>query len=126
MIFGGRSGFARLAIDQRVPIVPIVTAGAGESLLVLTDGKPLARALGLDSLLRIKALPVSLSVPWGINVGVVGMVPYLPLPTKLTTRVLPAMRPRQRESSEAYADRVHAAMQDARTAMTEHRRPVLG
>ena len=126
VIFGERSGFARLAIDQDVPIVPIVTAGAGESLLVLTDGKPLARALRLDSLLRIKALPVSLSVPWGINVGVVGMVPYLPLPTKLTTRVLPPMKPHRRESSPAYADRVHAAMQEAMTEMTEHRRPVLG
>lgn len=126
VIFAGRSGFARLAIDHGVPIVPIVTAGAGESLLVLTDGKPLARALGLDSLLRIKALPLSLSVPWGLNVGVVGMVPYLPLPTKLTTRVLPALTAGDGEDAEDFAGRVHTAMQDALTAMTAHRRPVLG
>lgn len=126
VVFGGRTGFARLAIEQQVPIVPIVTAGAGESLLVLSDGKPLARALQLDKLLRIKALPVSVSLPWGINVGVVGMVPYLPLPTKLHTTVLPAMPVRESEDAEGYAERVHTVMQDALTAMTEHRRPILG
>ena len=126
IVFGGRSGFARLAIEQKVPIVPIVTAGAGESLLVLSDGKPLAKALRLDKLLRIKALPVSISLPWGVNIGAVGMVPYLPLPTKLHTTVLPAMKARRGEDAAGYADRVHAAMQDTLTAMTAHRRPLLG
>jgi 1-acyl-sn-glycerol-3-phosphate acyltransferase len=48
VIFGGRSGFARLAMEQQVPIIPIVTSGAGESLLVLSDGKRLAKKLKLD------------------------------------------------------------------------------
>jgi len=126
VVVSGRSGFARLAIEHKVPIVPIVTAGAGESLLVLSDGKPLAKALRLDKLLRIKALPISVSLPWGVNIGVVGMAPYLPLPTKLRTRVLPAMKARRGEDAAGYAERVHTAMQDALTAMTEHRRPVLG
>ncbi|MBU3750701.1 MAG: acyltransferase family protein, partial [Mycobacterium sp.] len=109
IVFGGRSGFARLAIEEQVPIVPIVTAGAGESLLVLSDGERLARALRLDRLLRVKALPVSVSVPWGLNVGVVGMLPYLPLPTKLHTRVLPAVTPAAGEEADAdrYAERIH-------------------
>jgi len=63
IVFGGRCGFARLAIEEHVPIVPIVTAGAGESLLVLTDGERLTRALHLDKLLRMKALPTSISLP---------------------------------------------------------------
>ena len=126
IVFGGRSGFARLAMQQKVPIVPIVTAGAGESLLVLSDGKPLAKALRLDKLLRIKAFPVSVSLPWGVNIGAVGMVPYLPLPTKLRTTVLPAMKARRGEDAAGFADRVHTAMQDALTAMTAHRRPLLG
>jgi 1-acyl-sn-glycerol-3-phosphate acyltransferase len=126
IVFGGRSGFARLAIDQRVPIVPIVTAGAGESLLVLTDGERLARALRLDRILRVKALPVSLSVPWGLNVGVVGMLPYLPLPTKLHTRVLPATRSTADEDADGYADRIHTLMQDALTEMTANRFPLIG
>ncbi len=118
IVFGGRTGFARLAIEQKVPIIPIVTAGAGDTLFVLTDGKPLAKALRLDKLLRVKALPVSVSVPWGINVGLVGMVPYLPLPAKMHTRVLPEMNPRKGEDAASFAARVQDAMQQALTAMS--------
>jgi 1-acyl-sn-glycerol-3-phosphate acyltransferase len=126
IVFGGRSGFAKLAMGQGVPIVPIVTSGAGESLLVLSDGQGLAKTLKLDKLLRLKALPVSLSFPWGLSVGAVGQLPYLPLPTKLRTRVLPEMKPKHGEGAPAFADRVQAAMQDAMTAMTADRRPLLG
>jgi 1-acyl-sn-glycerol-3-phosphate acyltransferase len=126
IVFGGRTGFARLAMDADVPIVPIVTAGAGESLLVLSDGQRIAKAVGADRYLRTKALPVSVSVPWGLNVGLVGLAPYLPLPTKLLTRVLPAMRPNPGEASAKYAERVQHAMQDALTAMTTGRRIILG
>lgn len=126
IVFGGRHGFARLAIEEQVPIVPIVTAGAGESLLVLTNGERLARALRLDKLLRVKALPASISLPWGFNVGAVGMLPYLPLPTKLQTRVLAATTARPGEDADAYGARIEAAMQDALTEMTSHRRPLLG
>lgn len=126
IVFGGRTGFARLAMEQQVPIVPIVTAGAGESLLVLSDGKNLAKKLKLDKLLRIKALPVSLSFPWGLSVGAVGQLPYLPLPTKLRTAVLPEMTPKKGEEPADFAARVQEAMQDAMTAMTANRKPILG
>jgi 1-acyl-sn-glycerol-3-phosphate acyltransferase len=124
--FGGRSGFARLAIDAGVPIVPIVTAGAGESLLVLSSGERLARAIRLDKLLRVKSAPVSISLPWGLSIGAVGMLPYLPLPTKLVTRVLPAMSPTDGEDAADFAVRVETAMQDALTDMTVNRIPLIG
>lgn len=124
--FGGRHGFARLAIEEGVPIVPIVTAGAGESLFVISSGERLARALRLDKLLRVKAAPVSVSLPWGLNVGAVGMLPYLPLPTKLVTRVLPAMPAHDGETAEDYATRVQEAMQAGMTEMTAGRTPFLG
>jgi 1-acyl-sn-glycerol-3-phosphate acyltransferase len=123
--FNGRHGFARLAIDAGVPIVPIVTAGAGESLLVITSGQRLARAIRLDKLLRVKSAPVSVSLPWGLGIGA-GMLPYLPLPTKLVTRVLPAMPPTDGEDPAAYAVRVETAMQDALTDMTANRIPLIG
>ncbi|ULE35842.1 1-acyl-sn-glycerol-3-phosphate acyltransferase [Mycobacterium sp. IDR2000157661] len=126
VIFDGRSGFAKLAIDRQVPIVPVVTAGAGESLLVLSSGERLARALRLDKLFRVKALPVSVSLPWGLNVGAVGLLPYIPLPTKLVTRVLPPMTPGRGESAEAFGSRVEADMQSALTDLTEGRWPLLG
>jgi len=126
VVFGGRSGFARLAIENKVPVVPIVTAGAGESLLVLSSGERLARATRLDKLLRLKTAPVTVSLPWGVNVGAVGVLPYLPLPTKLDTQVLTPMEPESDEQPEEFAARVQARMQKALTNMTRHRRPLLG
>lgn len=124
--FGGRRGFARLAVDLDVPIVPIVTAGAGESLLVLHDGQRLAKALRLDRTLRLKALPTSVSIPWGLNTGLVGMLPYVGLPSKLHSRVLTPIRPEPGESADDYGQRVETAMQTALTEMTSDRKPVLG
>lgn len=126
IVFGGRAGFARLAMDHQVPVVPIVTAGAGESLFVISNGERLAQALRLDKILRVKALPLSVSLPWGLNLGAVGMLPYLPLPTKLRTRVLAPMTPTSAEDADAYAERVQLTMQDALDEMTENRRPLLG
>lgn len=122
IVFDGRSGFARLAIDAGVPIVPIVTAGAGESLYVLSDGQRLAKALRLDKLLRTKALPVSVSLPWGLNVGAVGLLPYLPLPTKLLTAVLPPMHREADEDATSFAGRVEVAMQKRLTELAQQRR----
>jgi 1-acyl-sn-glycerol-3-phosphate acyltransferase len=67
--FGGRKGFIRLALDQDVPIVPVVAVGGQETALFLSRGESLAGVLGLDRLLRLKVLPVSLALPWVLNVG---------------------------------------------------------
>jgi 1-acyl-sn-glycerol-3-phosphate acyltransferase len=126
IVFGRRRGFARLAIDAAVPIVPIVTAGAGESLLVLSDGRWLARALRLDKTLRMNTLPVSVSLPWGVNVGGVGLLPHLPLPSKLRTTVLAPLRPHRSESVDEYGHRVETAMQATLSDLTRGRRLILG
>jgi 1-acyl-sn-glycerol-3-phosphate acyltransferase len=124
--FCGRTGYARMAIRHELPIVPIVTAGAGESLLVLSDGQRLATTLGLDRRLRVKALPVSVSLPWGLNVGLVGLLPYAPLPTKLKTAVLPAMRAAEGETPTAFAARIESRMQQQLDALVAHRKPLPG
>jgi 1-acyl-sn-glycerol-3-phosphate acyltransferase len=82
--FSGRSGYARLALQAGVPIVPVANAGAHETLMVLSDGRGLARALRLPELARAGIWPVHLSLPWGIAFG---PWPHLPLPTKLRYRV---------------------------------------
>jgi 1-acyl-sn-glycerol-3-phosphate acyltransferase len=126
IVFGGRTGFARLALANKVPVVPIVTAGAGESLLVLSSGERLARAMRLDKLLRIKAAPITVSLPWGFSVGTTWLLPYLPLPAKLDTRILAAIPAEENEDAESYAARIQIEMQRALTDMTAHRRTLLG
>jgi len=124
--FGGRDGFARLALDNGVPILPVVTAGAGESVLVLSDGRRLAEALHLSERLRLRALPVTLSVPWGLNVGLVGLLPYIPLPTKLVTAVLPAIHPSPTDDSGNVAACVEVVMQVRLNDLVARRIPLFG
>jgi hypothetical protein len=109
-----------------VPIVPVVTASAGESLFVISNGERLARAIRLDKLLRVKAAPITVSLPWGLSIGGVGMLPYLPLPTKLHTRVLAASLAEKGEEPDDYAARIHMVMQRALSELTSKRRPLLG
>lgn len=126
VVFGGRTGYAAIALEAGVPIVPVVVSGAGETLLVLNDGQRLARALRLPRLIRMKTMPISLSVPYGLSVGVAGMLPYFPLPAKMRAAVLDPITPTAGEDAAVLAARVHEAMSDKLTAMTEGRVPFLG
>jgi 1-acyl-sn-glycerol-3-phosphate acyltransferase len=75
----GRRGFLRLALRTGVPIVPVVSVGTHEQLLILTRGEKLARALGLHRLMRTDTFPISFSLPWGFGSPI---LPYLPLPAQ--------------------------------------------
>jgi 1-acyl-sn-glycerol-3-phosphate acyltransferase len=127
--FGGRKGFIRLALSRDVPIVPVVAIGGQETALFLSRGERLARLLALDRLFRLKVLPISIAVPWGLNVG--DVAGHIPLPAKITIEVLPPIYLRQEfgerpDLSEVY-EQVIARMQRALDALAAERRlPVLG
>lgn len=127
--FGGRKGFIRLALDKRVPIVPVVSIGGQETALFLSRGEWLAKLLGLDRMFRLKVLPISLALPWGLNVG--DMLGHLPAPAKITIQVLEPIDLRERYGQRPDPDRVYedltAAMQDTLAALQDERTlPVLG
>lgn len=82
--FGGHSGFIRLALRRGVPVVPVVGHGGHETLMVLARGEGLAELLRLDRI-RTRVCPVVLQVPWGVSTPA---LPGLPLPAKITVRVL--------------------------------------
>ena len=103
--FGGRKGWIRQALEHDVPIVPIVSIGGQETALFLTRGEGLARLLRLDAMFRLKVLPVSLSLPWLVNVG--DMVGHIPLPAKLTTQVLEPIHVREEFGQEPDVDEVY-------------------
>jgi 1-acyl-sn-glycerol-3-phosphate acyltransferase len=83
--FGGRLGVVRLALRTQVPVVPAVSIGAHETVVVLARGEGLAKRLGLDKWLRIKVLPLVLGPPFGV---VPGGIPTWPLPSKITVELL--------------------------------------
>ena len=127
--FGGRKGFIRLALEQDVPIVPVVAIGGQETALFLTRGEGLARLLFLDRLLRLKVLPISVALPWGLNIG--DMLGHIPLPAKITVETLPAIDIRAEFGPEPDIDEVYdyviRLMQDTLDALASERRlPVLG
>lgn len=127
--FAGRRGFVRLARNADVPIVPIVSVGGQETALFLSNGNWLAKLLGVDKSLRLKVLPISLALPWGLNVG--DFLSHLPLPAKITVDVLPAIDLEKRFGPDPDVDEVYehvtGAMQDALDALAAERRlPVIG
>lgn len=110
VIFGTRRGYLRLALREGVPIVPVVTAGAQSTWLVLSDGQWIARGLGLDRILRTKAWPVVISIPWGLTIG--PPPPHFPFPSRLYQEVLDPIRFDRRGPDAAgdsdYVERCHA------------------
>src|SRR6478609_3811360 len=85
--FNGRKGYIRLALEKDVPIVPVVAIGGQETSIFLSRGERLAKLMGLDRMFRLKVLPISLGIPWGLNIG--DMLGHVPLPAKITVEVLP-------------------------------------
>lgn len=78
--WGARRGYARIALEAGVPVVPIACSGAHSTLFVLSDGRRLGRKLGIYRLARSDIFPIHLSLPWGLGIG---PLPHLPLPTRL-------------------------------------------
>jgi len=122
--FAGRSGFVKLALRCNVPIVPVVSNGAHDTLVVLGDVYPIAKRfhdLGWfkwpgNGDLDPEIFPVYLGLPWGLSIG---PWPNLPLPVPLQTRVCAPIvfertgrdAARDRDYVAECCERVRSAMQ---------------
>jgi 1-acyl-sn-glycerol-3-phosphate acyltransferase len=116
-----------LALQNNVPIVPVVTDGAHASVVVIDDLRWLARGLRLDRVARIKACPLMWAPPLGFSLFV---PPPPPLPSKIRMRVLPTIH-FGRSGAEAAADdvfveqcaaRVEGLMQETLTQLARGQR----
>ena len=127
--FDGRKGWIRLALEQDVPIVPVVSVGGQETALFLSRGETLAKLLLLDRTARLKVLPVSIAAPWGINVG--DFLGHVPLPAKITVETLPPIHLRDEFGDDPDLDEVYEhvtrLMQETLDALASERRfPIIG
>ncbi len=87
--FAGRKGFIKLALREKVPIVPLISRGAHDTLFVIGDCYETIRhleRLGMPKILNkdLNIIPIYLGLPWGLAVGA---VPNIPLPIQIHTRV---------------------------------------
>lgn len=112
--FGGRKGWITLALQENVPVVPVVSIGGQETALFATRGERAAKLIGLDRLARIKVLPVAFGPPFGVTV--LDLPGRLPLPAKITLEVLPPIDLREEFGDDLKRDDVYdevtAQMQD--------------
>jgi 1-acyl-sn-glycerol-3-phosphate acyltransferase len=127
--FAGRKGFARLALEHNLPIVPVVAIGGQETGLFLGRGSRLSRALRLDKTLRLKVLPPVLGPPFGTTV--LDLPLRVPLPAKITVSVGQTINLREKlgrnaDPEEAY-ELVTTNMQRTLTRLGNERTvPVVG
>ncbi len=114
-------------------MVPAVSVGAHETLIVLSRGERVAKWLGLDRMFRIKVMPLVLGPPFGV---VPGGIPTWPLPAKITVELGPPIDWSSRYAPEAAEDESivrHCYQELTETMQTtldrlaaERRFPILG
>jgi len=83
IVFHGRKGFIRLALEAGIRVVPVVGHGGHETTIILTRGERFAKLLSLDKV-RMDGVPLLFQLPWGISTPA---MPGIPLPAKITVQV---------------------------------------
>ncbi len=147
--FYQRKGFIRLALNAKVPIVPVVSIGAHESYVILSRGEEIAKRLGLYDKYRLHGVPItfrSLFLMWCLTTGVFTFFPlllvpsvalslFIPMPAKMTFKILPPIdvtalydHSKDEESNlQTIYNHILAAMQSALTeGYAQRRLPVIG
>jgi 1-acyl-sn-glycerol-3-phosphate acyltransferase len=129
--FGGRTGYARLALRTGSPIVCVAQTDSHRTLMVLSDGQRVAEALRLKKYFRANIFPVHLSFPLGLSVG---PTPHLPPPCRLRYRIAPAILPPPLPAGTEPTDemvaeldlRVRTVMQEQLDGLAESRGTLMG
>lgn len=94
IFFGDNQAFVKLALRERVPIIPVISCGAHDTLIVLADLYDQVRQLhewGMPWLLGLdpEVFPVYLGWPWGLALG---PLPNIPFPVQIHTQVCEAIK----------------------------------
>jgi 1-acyl-sn-glycerol-3-phosphate acyltransferase len=118
--FAGRKGFIKLALREEAPIIPIISHGAHDTLIILADFYEQARQLHEWGFLQpfnpeIGVFPIYLGLPWGLGIG---PLPNIPLPVQIHTRVCaPIVFERYGREAACDRDYVDTCYETVRTQM---------
>ncbi|MCF8257875.1 MAG: hypothetical protein K9J06_09985 [Flavobacteriales bacterium] len=131
--FFGHTGYVKMALRARVPILPVVGVGGGESVFTLTSGSWLADITGLSRRYKLHTWPIYWSFPFGWHFGHMPAL-GIPLPTQITISVLEPI-PTSIYPDNAASDpeivgmlntQVIRAMQREMDRLAEGRIPIIG
>lgn len=99
VVFGARRGYARLALECGVPVVPVATIGSNWTYMVPPGMERLGRALGLKRRTRAEVVPLTVGMlgvgatallaPWALPVALAAAI--IPNRVRITTEFLPAI-----------------------------------
>jgi len=112
--FHGHRGFVRLALGAGVPIVPIVSTGAHRAVIILAQGRGIARRLKSWGLWPFDNFPVVLCLPWLIAIGPIAALPCIPWPVRIRIRIGLPIAPSELGDECSGYDLVVARMYDER------------
>lgn len=131
--FYNHYGYIQLALKARVPILPVVGIGGGETLFVLSSGEKIAKKTGLTKLFKLHTWPIYWSFPFGWHIGHFHFL-SLPLPSQITISVLPPYSVDKYSESDAdnldvlkkINDEIVQQMQTEMDRLAKGRIPIIG
>ena len=91
----------------------MATVGGHETLFVLSEGRGIAKILGLKKLMRSDVAPITLGVPFGIQLHLTPFQ-HIPLPAKIRTEFLEPVyldSDRDKENDNEYVGQVYDEIQ---------------
>ncbi len=123
--FADRKGYIRLALDEDVPLVPVVAIGGQETALFPLPGRVAGQVLDVGQVVRVEGLADLAGAAVGLNVG--DMLGHILLPSKIVVEVLPPIRLREEFGDDPDVDEIHAhvttLMQDTLDALASRATP---
>jgi hypothetical protein len=109
--------------SSRIYALGSSSMGGQETALFLDRGQWLAKLLMVDKTLRLKSVPISLALPWGLNIS--DLLLHIPLPAKITIEVQDPIE--VDADDQAVHEKVIASLQAGVDRLAAERRfPVIG
>jgi 1-acyl-sn-glycerol-3-phosphate acyltransferase len=134
--FAGRTGFARLAREAGVPVVPLAICGSQAGYFALPGSETVGRWLRVQRWTGLKRFPLTvgivglaaMAVTPGLQLalGPAAALAAMPLPTRIEARFLPTTTRLDSDTDGVFAERVRQELEGGLQAMSRSRRTFLG
>ncbi|PCJ30370.1 MAG: hypothetical protein COA99_18205 [Moraxellaceae bacterium] len=114
VVLGNRKGFVRQAIRSGVPITPVATIGGSDTVFVVSEGRWLAKKLGIKKFFRSEMCPIVIGAPFGLSLEALPM--HIPLPSKIRVEIQDPIEvscDEDKQNDAAYVDSIYAQVEQS-------------